>query len=149
MKLTLFSYQIKGIIFCLHFKLLLLQCRRAHGSQRIHSSYRETSLFGSHCKVKSGGSLAQINYINAWSRSETFIFPECMICVSHVFSLIFRGNGDRDSPVCLDVDVIVMFQQQWGHLSKLHNIYNLNPLSLSTTAVAALKYLSPLIIASY
>lgn len=47
----------------------------------------------------------------------------------------------------LDVDVIVMFQQQGGYLSKLHNMYYLNP--LSTTATAALKCLSFLIIASY
>lgn len=77
------------------------------------------------------------------------LFPKYMIFFSHVFPLVFRGNGDRDSPVSLDVDVIVVFQQQGGYLSKLHNMYNLNPLSLSTTAIAAIKCLSSLIIASY
>lgn len=75
--------------------------------------------------------------------------PKYMIFLSHGFLLIFRGNGDGDSPESLDVDVIAMFQQQQGYLSKLYNMYNLYPLSSSTTAIAALKCLSSLIIASY
>jgi len=66
-------------------------------------------------QAKSGESLAYIHYINACfpDRVLKLLFSaKYTLFLSHVFFLIFRGNGARDSPVSLDVDIIVMFQQQ-------------------------------------
>lgn len=66
-------------------------------------------------QVQSGESLALIHYINACFLDHVLklsFSPKYTIFLSHVFLLIFRGNGARDSPVSLDVDIVVMFQQQ-------------------------------------
>lgn len=88
---------------------------KKHPEQETETSTEKHPEQGALQQVRSSESLAEIHCINVWFPGRVLkllFYPKYTIFLSHIFLLLFRGSGARDSPVSLNVDIVVMFQQQ-------------------------------------